>query len=106
MTPRRRKSREHRPPQPSKQPLSGTVYVPARPCRCGKAGFVSRTEARKVLREMRRRQPHEDPPIQVYRCQQDDTHFHVGHTPYWRRSGRPDLNDPLNWGDVESGDAS
>lgn len=74
---------------PVGQPFTGT-YVSAHSCMCGKRGFISRKDAKTVIREMKRKSG--DDALRAYRCNQDERNWHVGHPPPWlRRADDPGL---------------
>ena len=62
-------------------------------CVCGKYGYWTRHDARKVLKEMRRTgTAHPGDPLSTYRCDEGPGFWHIGHS---RRSQRgANLNDP------------
>ena len=62
----------------SKQPITGT-YIRARPCACGKRGYRERSEAKKVIREMRRQGKTRTDRVNAYRCITNPSFWHVGH---------------------------
>lgn len=72
-----------------KQPHLG-VYIRAWPCACGKRGYKERSEAKKVIKEMRRQGKTRTDRVDAYRCDVDGGYWHVGHND---RTGT-NLNDP------------
>jgi len=77
-----------------RQPHYGT-YIRAWPCECGKRGYQERSEAKKVIKEMRRQGKVRSDRVDAYRCQADPDYWHVGHT----FQVGVNLNDPNAYGD-------
>lgn len=75
----------------SKQPHQGT-YIPAERCECGKRGYAERSEAKRVIKEMRRTGKLRGARVDPYLCETGSDLWHVGHAD--RRPARPNLNDP------------
>ena len=60
-------------------------------CGCGKRGLLTRAAARRMARELRRKDPRSE-TLSTYLCDQSGGLWHVGHTnPHLQRANR---NDP------------
>lgn len=74
----------------ARQPHQG-VYIHACTCTCGKRGYLTRGDAKKVIREMRRAKKTRSDRVNAYRCQTGTGYWHVGHGEH---PARPNLNSP------------